>query len=116
MAKGNTVKKHERKMQRKAERKSEKMYEKEHPRKREKYGNKTGPARIFHKYTGVIVVLTAILIIFLAWLYHDSTLEEFEKFTCSQVEQYEGLKGLTDDQMVKWNNIVADCKGKFTPP
>lgn len=116
MAKGNAVKKHERKMQRKAERDSDKRYEKEQPRKREKYGKKSGANKFLHKYTGIIVVLTALLVVFFAWLYHDSTLDEFEKFTCSEVLRYTGVEGLTDDQLVKWNNILAECEGKFTPP
>ena len=116
MGKDNAVKKHERKMQRKAERESDKMYEKDKPRKREKYGSKSGANKLLHKYTGIIVVLTAIFVIFIAWLYHDSTLDEFEKFTCSEVLRYTGIDGLTDDQLVKWNKILAECEGKFTPP
>ena len=116
MAKGNAVKKHERKMQRKAERDSDKRYEKEQPRKREKYGKKSGANKFLHKYTGIIVVLTALLVVFFAWLYHDSTLDEFEKFTCSEVLRYTGVEGLTDDQLVKWNEVKAECEGKFTPP
>ena len=114
MGKGNVVKKHQRKMQRKAEREANKIHEKEHPRKREKYGTKTGANKFLHKYTGIIVVLTALLIVFIAWMYHDSTLEEFEKFTCSQIEQYKGIEGLTTDQLVKWNEVKAQCT-EFVP-
>tara|TARA_B100000029_G_scaffold31644_1_gene30139 strand:- start:7021 stop:7371 length:351 start_codon:yes stop_codon:yes gene_type:complete len=116
MGKGNAVKKHERKMQRKAERESDKMYEKDKPHKREKYGTKSGASKFLHKYTGATVVGVALLLIFVGWLYHDSTLEEFEKFTCSEVLRYTGIDGLTDDQLVKWNKILAECEGKFTPP
>ena len=111
------IKKWERRKRREEIRKAEKEYSKEEkPKKREKYGNKSGASKFLHKYTGIVVVLTALLIIFIAWLYHDSTLEEFEKFTCSQIEQYKGLEGLTPDQMVKWNKVVAECDEKFTPP
>ena len=72
--------------------------------------------RFVNKNAGFITVGIVLLIIFIAWVWHDSTLEEFEKFTCSQIEQYKGLEGLTDDQMVKWNKVVAECQGEFTPP
>ena len=111
------IKKYERRKRREEIRKAEKEYSKEEKtKKREKYGSKTGANKFFHKYTGIIVVLTALLVVFIAWLYHDSTLDEFEKFTCSEVLRYTGVDGLTDDQLVKWNDILAECEGKFTPP
>ena len=72
--------------------------------------------RFVNKNAGFITVGIVLLIFFIAWVWHDSSLEEFEKFTCSQIEQYKGLEGLTDDQMVKWNKVVAECQGEFTPP
>ena len=110
-------KKYERRKRREEIRKAEKEYSKEEKtKKREKYGSKTGANKFLHKYTGIIVVLTALLVVFIAWLYHDSTLDEFEKFTCREVLRYTGVDGLTDDQLVKWNDILAECEGKFTPP
>ena len=116
MGKGNVVKKHQRKMQRKAEREANKIHEKEQPRKREKYGTKTGANKFLHKYTGIVIVLVALLVVFLAWQYHETTLEPFEKFTCSEVLRYTGQEGLTSEQLVKWNEVKAECEGKFTPP
>ena len=108
-------KKYERRKRREEIRKAEKEHSKEEKtKKREKYGTKTGANKFLHKYTGIIVVLTALLIVFIAWMYHDSTLEEFEKFTCSQIEQYKGIEGLTTDQLVKWNEVKAQCT-EFVP-
>lgn len=61
---------------------------------------------------------TLLVIIAAAYLVWDSDLEEFEKFTCKEVYQYErqGIEGLTDDQLVKWNQVRAECEGVFTPP
>ena len=111
------IKKYERRKRREEIRKAEKEYSKEEkPKKRERYGTMSPGRRFVNKNAGFITVGIVLLIIFIAWVWHDSTLEEFEKFTCSQIEQFKGLEGLTDDQMVKWNKVVAECQGEFTPP
>jgi len=85
---------------------------------RDRYANKSPFMQILHKYTGYITMGTLLVIIAAAYLVWDSDLEEFEKFTCKEVYQYErqGIEGLTDDQLVKWNQVRAECEGVFTPP
>ena len=110
-------KKYERRKRREEIRKAEKEHSKEEKtKKREKYGTKTGANKFLHKYTGIVIVLVALLVVFLAWQYHETTLEPFEKFTCSEVLRYTGQEGLTSEQLVKWNEVKAECEGKFTPP
>jgi len=109
--------KYERRKRREEAHKAEKEYsKKEKPKRREKYGDMSAFRRAINQYTGFIIIGSVLLSIVFIWFLYDSTIEDFEKFTCSEVSRYPAPEGLTPDQLVKWNNIVAECQGKFTPP
>tara|TARA_B100000470_G_scaffold172260_1_gene136583 strand:- start:897 stop:1166 length:270 start_codon:yes stop_codon:yes gene_type:complete len=86
---------------------------------RKKYADKPPVARFFHKYTGFIVMGSILAIAGMSYLWYDSTLEFYDRFTCSDVKIFSEKKDLMEElnpkQISDINQIITECQGNFLP-
>lgn len=77
------------------------------------------------KYSGLVVVPTAVVLILTAWFWYTSTLEFFDSFSCQGLIDYvtydrdlgEGIpmhSELTEEQHAHLHEIIAPCIEKFS--
>jgi hypothetical protein len=89
--------------------------------RKDKYKDKSAPMRIFHTYTGYIVLVTVLLLIAIAFQLHSDTLYFFESWSCEQMRDYllndiqysTGDKkhiDLTNDEHLRLHQIYAECE------
>ena len=110
------IKKYERIKKREAVRKGEKEYSKKKPEKRDKYSNKSPGMRIFHRYTGFIVIGVFLCLCVIGWYWYDSQLVFFENYACESIFQMntpEGKENLTAKEQSRFFDILMSCKKYF---
>ena len=83
---------------------------------RDRYANKSLPLRIFHKYTGFIVVSIIITIVAIAWWSYESEAVFFESWSCNQILSMR-LDVLDAKEYLRYEEIKAECleDSQFTP-
>lgn len=79
---------------------------------RKKYENKTTFGRIFHKYTGFIIMGVFLSIAVPSWIIYDSNQVFFESWPCASIDGMDITK-LTDIELIRYHEIVSECQ--FTP-
>lgn len=83
--------------------------------KREKYANKSPLMRIFHKYTGIILVVSIGLIMIVSYFWSESIEFYFEDYSCTQIVQMISVEK-TPAESIRYEEILNDCIGeKFNP-
>ncbi len=81
-----------------------------------KYEGKSKPARIFHKYTGIIMLSLAGIVILIAWNYMESEEYYFEDYSCPEIIQLYDEE-MTPHEYLTYDKIVKECiSEEFTPP
>ena len=113
-------KKYERRIARKEQRRAEaddKRREKS-VKKPGKYANKSLPMRVFHKYTGFIVISCLIVGGYIAFTMYDEEKVFFENFSCYDMVLYSemSLDNLTEDELVRWNELLVECEVFLSNP
>ena len=82
---------------------------------RDKYAKKTPRMRFFHKHTGSIVLAILITVIFMVWIYNETTKVFFESWSCSQINGMDHDELLNRDH-TRYHEIFEECKNEtFTP-
>ena len=83
--------------------------------RKEKYANKSPVMKIFHKYTGIILVVSVGSVILLGLLYNESQDFYFEDYPCSTIVQMIGDER-TPAESIRYEEILKECtQEKFTP-
>jgi hypothetical protein len=77
----------------------------------EKYGNKSPLMRIFHKYTGIILVASVASVIVLGLLYSESQDFYFEDYQCNQIVMIIGDER-TPAESIRYEEILKECTEK----
>jgi len=79
---------------------------------RDKYANKTPLMRFLHMNTGFIVAGLFLVTIVILWVWYDSTLSFFERFTCPQITDYAKLDehhDLSFEDHIKFHEMLDAC-------
>lgn len=79
---------------------------------RDKYAGKSRAGQFFHRYTGIILVLVAAVVIAGSWFWFDLQRDDFETWTCPQIIDEENIPyvhRLNEEQRFRYFEIMEEC-------
>ena len=86
---------------------------------RDKYANKKGLDKFFHKYTGLILFTSISLVIVGSIIYTETQEFFFEDYTCPEIVRMVGedRSFMSPPENIRFEELVKECTNEpFNPP